>query len=203
MPHIKWLGIIKDDLGQYQRGELLADARRVDIPDDMDDVMVKAIPFQLIAIVLITVSVYAKVSLTKEFPFTPLSVIIGFIIGFLALIIHELLHAMVFPREATVYVGIYPKSFAAVALSAYPLRRWRFVLMSLLPTVLGIVPITLFLLLPPELKILNGLMLGMAMMGLTSPAVDFYNVCKVLRETPRGCALQFHGDCLYYYMEEN
>ena len=118
MPHIKWLGIIKDDLGQYQQ-------------------------------------------------------------------------------------GIYPKSFGAVALSAYPLRRWRFVLMSLLPTVLGIVPITLFLLLPPELKMVNGLMLGMAMMGLTSPAVDFYNVYKVLRGTHRGCTVQFHGDCLYYYERES
>lgn len=203
MPHIKWLGIIKDDLGQYQQGNLPVKAKKVDMPEDMDEIMVKAIPFQLIAIVLITVSVFGKVFISKVFPFNPVAMFVGFIIEFLALIIHELLHAIVFPREATVYVGIYPKSFGAVALSAYPLRRWRFVLMSLLPTVLGIVPIILFLVLPPELKMVNGLMLGMAMMGLTSPAVDFYNVCKVLRETPRGCTLQFYGDCLYYYIEEN
>lgn len=52
-------------------------------------------------------------------------------------------------------------------------------------------------------KIVNGLMLGMAMMGLTSPAVDIYNVCKVFEETPRGCTLQFYGDSLYYYMNES
>lgn len=173
------------------------------MPEDMDELMIKAIPFQLIAIVIITVSVFVKVSLTKEIPFSPVSVILGFVIGFLALIIHELLHAIVFPKEATVYVGIYPKSFGAVALSAYPLRRWRFVLMSLLPIVLGIVPITLFWVLPSELKVVNGLMLGMAMMGLTSPAVDFYNVYKVFRGTPRGCILQFRGDSLYYFVEEN
>lgn len=203
MPHIKWLGIIKGDLGQYQQGNLPAMAKKVDMPEDMDELMIKAIPFQLIAIVIITVSVFVKVSLTKEIPFSPVSVILGFVIGFLALIIHELLHAIVFPKEATVYVGIYPKSFGAVALSAYPLRRWRFVLMSLLPIVLGIAPITLFWVFPSELKVVNGLMLGMAMMGLTSPAVDFYNVYKVLRGTPRGCTLQFNGDCLYYYGEEN
>ncbi len=203
MLHIKWLGIIKDDLGQYQQGNLPARAKKVDMPEDMDELMIKAIPFQLIAIVIITVSVFVKVSLTKEIPFSPVSVILGFVIGFLALIIHEILHAIVFPKEATVYVGIYPKSFGAVALSAYPLRKWRFVLMSLLPIVLGIVPITLFWVLTSELKVVNGLMLGMAMMGLTSPAVDLYNVYKVFRGTPRGCTLQFHGDCLYYYGEEN
>ena len=203
MSHIKWLGIIKDDLGRYQQGNLPARAKKMDMPEDMDELMIKAIPFQLIAIVIITVSVFVKVSLTKEFPFTPISVVIGFVIGFPSMIIHELLHAIVFPKEATVYVGIYPKSFAAVALSSCPLKRWRFVLMSLLPIVLGIVPITLFLVLPAELKVVNGIMLGMSMMGLTSPAVDFYNVYKVFRETPRGCILQFHGDCLYYYGEEN
>ena len=28
MPHIKWLGIIKDDLGQYQIGDLLDGAKK-------------------------------------------------------------------------------------------------------------------------------------------------------------------------------
>ena len=203
MPHIKWLGIIKDDLGQYQRGKLPAKAKKVDIPEDMDELMIKAIPFQLVAIVLITISVFVKVFISKQFPFNPVAMIVGFVIGFFAFIIHELLHAIVFPKEATVYVGIYPKSFAAVALSACPLKRWRFVLMSLLPMILGIVPLTLFLFLPSELKVMNGIMLGMAMMGLTSPAVDLYNVYKVLRGTPRGSTLQFYGDCLYYYGEEN
>ena len=200
MSHIKWLGIIKDDLGRYQQGNLPSHAKKVDVPEDMGELMVKAIPFQLVAILLIFISVYTKVSISNQLPFNPAAVIIGFVVGFLALLIHELLHAIVFPKEATVYVGIYPKSFGAVALSSYPLKRWRFVLMSLLPTVLGIVPIVLFLILPPELKFINGIMLGMAMMGLTSPAVDCYNVYKVLRESPRGCTLQFHGDCLYYYV---
>ena len=75
--------------------------------------------------------------------------------------------------------------------------------MCLLPMILGVVPILLFWILPPEYKVANGLMFGMAMMGLTSPAVDIYNVCKVLGETPRGCTLQFHGDSLYYLVEGN
>ncbi len=202
MPNIKWLGIIKDDLGQYQMGDLPDGAKKVNVPEDMDELMIKAIPFQLIAIVIVTASVFVKVSLANKLPFAPMWVVIGFVLGFLALVIHELLHAIVFPKKATVYVGIYLKSFGAVALSAYPLKRWRFVLMSLLPMVLGVVPILLFWVLPPEYKMVNGVMLGMAMMGLTSPAVDIYNVCKVLGETPRGCTLQFYGDSLYYYADE-
>lgn len=200
MPHIKWIGIIKDDLGGYQRGDLPPTARKVDIPEDMDELMVKSIPFSIMGIVIITVSIFGKVFVTDQFPFSPVWAVVGFVAGFLALIIHELLHAIVFPREATVYVGIYPKSFAAVALTAHPLKRWRFVLMSLLPMVLGIVPIVLFLVLPAEMKAVNGLMLGMSMMGLTSPAVDMYNVYKVLKGTPKGCMLQFNEDSLYFWV---
>ena len=199
MPRIKWLGIIKDDLGQYQKGNLPTNEKKVNIPDDMDEVMVKSIPFQIVAIAFIAISIFTKVYISKHFPFNPITMIIGFIIGFAALIIHELLHAIVYPKDATVYVGIYPKSFAAVALSAYPLKRWRFMLMSLLPTMLGIIPIVLFWVLPSEFNLINGLLIGMAMMGLTSPSVDMYNVYKVIKETPRGCIMQFNGDSLYYY----
>ncbi|MBE5946923.1 MAG: DUF3267 domain-containing protein [Lachnospiraceae bacterium] len=199
MPHIKWLGIIKDDLGRYQKGNLPDGAIKVDMPDDMNVLMVKSIPFQVIGIVIITVSVYIKVMLNEQFPFELFFTVIGFALGFLALILHEILHAIVFPKEATVYVGIYPKCFAAVALSAYPLRRSRFIAMSLLPMILGVIPITLFLVLPDEMKTINGLMLGMSMIGLTSPSVDLYNVYKVLMETPKGSTLQFNGDELYFY----
>lgn len=202
MPHIKWLGIIKDNLGCYQESKLPDDAKKVDMPEDLDEIMVKSIPFCIGGIVIIMFSVIVKSLVCKEFPFNPIWSIIGFVVGFLALIIHELLHAVAFPKAATVYIGIYPKSYAAVALSAYPLKRWRFVFMSLLPTILGIVPIVLFLLLPPYMKNLSGFFLGMSMMGLTSPSVDLYNVYMVLRGTPKGCIVQFHGEDLYYY-EEN
>ena len=42
-------------------------------------------------------------------------------------------------------------------------------------------------------------MLGMSMIGLTSPSVDLYTVYKVLMETPKGSTLQFNGDELYFY----
>ena len=86
MPHIKWLGIIKDDLGQYQMGDLPDGAKKVNVPEDMDELMVKAIPFQIIAIVIIVISVIVKVSFAKELPFSPVWVVVGFMLGFLALL---------------------------------------------------------------------------------------------------------------------
>ncbi len=51
-----------------------------------------------------------------------LYIIIGVLLGFLALIIHELLHAIVYPKNANVYIGI-AKPITFVALASYPLKK--------------------------------------------------------------------------------
>lgn len=61
------------------------------------------------------------------------------------------------------------KQFSAVALASYPISRGRFILMSLLPAVLGVVPLILFLISPETNKALNGVLFGLMIMGLISP----------------------------------
>lgn len=198
MAKLKWVGIIKEDIGGYQKGDLPANASKLNVPEDMDELMVKSIPFCGVGIAILVVSMFVKTILNKQVVVNPLFVVIGFVAGFLALIIHEYLHGVVYPKGATVYIGIYPKAFAAVALASYPLKRWRFILMCLLPTILGIIPIAAFLILPPYMKALNGFLLGFSMVGLTSPSVDLYNVYQVLKQTPKKCMIQFYGDETYY-----
>lgn len=96
------------------------------------------------------------------------------------------------------YIGIYPKALAAVALASYPLKRRRFIEMSLLPFLLGIAPMALFWISPAEASHWNGLWFGLAVMGLISPYTDAYNVYQVLKQTPKACRIQFWGDDTFW-----
>ena len=81
------------------------------------------------------------------------------------------------------------------------MSRQRFILMSLLPFVLGIIPLLVFIISPAEYKIVNGLMFGMAGMGMVSPYVDVYNVIIVLRQARRIDKIMFFEDDLYKICE--
>lgn len=50
---------------------------------------------------------------------------------------------------------------------------------------------------PTEFRILNGLMFGMACMGMVSPFPDVYNVIMVLREADKNDAIMFYKDDIY------
>lgn len=197
MPKIKWAGVVKNT-ADYQNGILPASAKKLDMPDTMGEMMLKAIPFLIPSFVIIVFSMFFKTLSAGQPVVAPLYVVSGFLLSFfVGLPVHELLHAVVYPKEATVYIGIMPKQFTAVALASYPVSRRRFILMSLLPTVLGVIPLIIFLISPAANRELNGIMFGLMLMGLVSPYPDYYNVYQVLKQTKKGCSLQFEKDDLY------
>lgn len=197
MPKIKWVGVVQKT-ADYQCSILPAAAIKLDMPDTMGKMMIKAIPFLIPSALIAFFSMLFKTLSAGQPVISPLYVGIGFLLSFfVGLPVHELLHAIVYPREATVYIGIMPKQFTAVALASYPVSRKRFILMSLLPIVLGVVPLIIFLISPGTNRELNGVMFGLMIMGLISPYPDFFNVYQVLKQTKKGCSLQFEKDDLY------
>lgn len=196
MPQIKWIGIQKGQsyTSRYQKGPLAKNAKKIKTPQDLGKLQLRAIPFVVIAIIILMLSMRLK----AEPPIQFLPIILGLVVGFLVLTpIHELLHAIVYPRNVTVYIGCAPKSLAFVALASYPLKRPRFILMCLLPYILGIIPLALFLILPFD-PFLHFFLFGLACMGLCLPCVDAYIAFAALRQSPKHCQLQFHGDDLYF-----
>ncbi len=197
MPIIKWAGIVQNT-ADYQTGILPANAIKLDTPDTMGEMMVKATPFLIPSVVIIIFSMLFKTLSAGQPVIAPLYVVFGFLLSFfVGLPVHELLHAIVYPKAATVYVGVMPKQFTAVALASYPISRSRFILMSLLPIVLGVIPLIIFLISPETNRALNGVLFGLMIMGLTSPYPDFFNVYQVLKQTEKGCLLQFEKNDLY------
>lgn len=198
MPKIRWIGII-DDVSAYQQGYLPENAVKIKAPRSIDEMMAKAVPFLIPSFAVIFSSMFFKVFLCDDFSIKPLYILIGFLCGLILLPVHELLHAAVYPGGAEASIGFMPKKAAAVALCSYPLRRKRFVLMCLLPFVLGIVPIALFWILPGHMAALNSFLFGLAAMGLSSPYPDCYNVFLVMKQAPKNAAIQFYKDDLYYF----
>ena len=195
MPKIKWIGLIKEEkMKDYQVGELSKNAKKMNMPTTSKEMMIKALPFIIPALVILFLSVYFK---SGEFFLLRLYIIIGVLLGFLALIIHELLHAIVYPKNANVYIGI-AKPITFVALASYPLSKKRFILMCLLPYILGIIPFICFIISPSNNLILNAILWGMAFLGMASPYPDAYNVYQVIKQVPKGKKVQFYEDDTYY-----
>ncbi len=195
MPKIKWIGLIKEEkMKDYQVGELSKNAKKMNMPTTSKEMMIKALPFIIPALVILFLSVYFK---SGEFFLLRLYIIIGVLLGFLALIIHELLHAIVYPKNANVYIAI-AKPITFVALASYPLKKEKFILMCLLPYILGIIPLILFWIMPITDMKIHSILFGLSAMGLGSPYPDLFNVYQVLKQTPKNCKIQFYKDDTYY-----
>lgn len=195
MPKIKWIGLIKEEkMKDYQVGELSKNAKKMNMPTTSKEMMIKALPFIIPASVILFLSVYFK---SGEIFLLRLYIIIGVLLGFLALIIHELLHAIVYPKNANVYIGI-AKPITFVALASYPLKKEKFILMCLLPYILGIIPLILFWIMPITDMKIHSILFGLSAMGLGSPYPDLFNVYQVLKQTPKNCKIQFYKDDTYY-----
>ena len=190
-----------EDIKEYQRGNLPENALRLDTPHSIAETLKKAAPIEAVLCVVLFVAMFIKSIVNHDLVIHPIAVAFGFIIGFLLLTIHELLHAVVYPKAANVTVGKLKGKLVFVALASFPMSRQRFILMSLLPFVLGIIPLLAFVISPAEYKIFNGLMFGMAAMGMVSPSADVYNVIIVSRQAKKTDKIMFFEDDLYKICE--
>lgn len=186
-----------NDINKYQTGNLPDNAVKIETPENIDEMMKKSAPIAVILYMLLFTTILCKTILSGTVVISPLFILVGFIIGFVLLLGHEWLHGIVYPKEADVTIGRIKGKVTFVALASFPLKRFRFIAMCLLPFILGVVPLIFFIFCPAEYKIFNGIMFGMACMGMVSPFPDVYNVILVLRKTKRNDAIMFYQDDIY------
>lgn len=48
MPYVKWVGIINNEIADYQKGDMDCRAKKMMLPATMKEMMVKALPFALV-----------------------------------------------------------------------------------------------------------------------------------------------------------
>lgn len=185
------------DIKEYQRGNLPANAIKLNTPSSMEEMTKKAAPIAAVTLALLFVTMLIKTLMNGKGVVSFPAIAIGFLIGFILLAVHEWLHAIVYPKDAKVTIGKVKGQMLFVALASYPLSRARFILMCLLPFVLGIVPLAVFVFSPAENQVLNGLMFGMACMGMVSPHFDVFNVIVVLKQSNKTDKIMFYEDDIY------
>lgn len=202
MPKIKWVGLISEkDVEIYQNRPLPDNAQKMKMPQSIAKMMICALPFAVPAFITIFLSMFLKTYLAKTVVIDKWFVLIGLVAAMALLFVHELLHACVFPKDATVFVGIV-KPFSPVALCSKEISKPRFVAMSLLPYVLVVAPLVAFCLVPPHLTWLNGLLFGLEFLGLVSPYPDVYNVYQVLKQTPPESKVFFYQNDTYFVPQD-
>ena len=198
MSKIIWKGIIKSE-EDFPTATIPKDAKKLDNEEDMKKMQIKALPFMIPSTLICIMCMFTKTFVAGEKVVNIGFIFVGVIIGFLLVIVHEWLHAIAFPKNATVYIGFMPTSFTAVALSSSPVKRNRFIFLSILPIILGLIPLVIFCFSSNELKELNGVLFGMSIMGMISVYPDIYNIFNVLKVVPKNAIIQNNKNETYYY----
>ena len=70
MAHIKWVGIIKTEIAEYQKGHLDSKAMKMELPATMKAMMIKALPFVIVPFVTIFLSLFIKTGSSRRIPLT-------------------------------------------------------------------------------------------------------------------------------------
>lgn len=164
-----------------------------------DDILKSSLPYGIIPLAICFVSVFIKKNASEEFIFDLRFMPIGFLIGFLLIPVHEFLHAICYPKEAVVYVGVCLKKAAAYAVSFHPISKCRYIVMSLAPMILGVIPLFIFIICPLHQKALLTICVVPAFMGLISPSPDYMDVLYVIKQVPNGSKIQASNEGLFWF----
>ena len=165
-----------------------------------DHVFRDSLPYGIPPMLICFSALFLKASLNHESPVAPLFLLPALIVGMIvALPLHEWMHAICYPKQAEVWIGFCLKKVAAYAISFDPITRKRYVIMSLSPALLGIIPLIAFAVIPITLKPLLTVCIVSAFMGLISPCPDYMDVIAVMRQTEKGDMIQASNDGLYKF----
>lgn len=169
---------------------------------DSEGAIGKSLPFGILPMLICMAAVVIKAYINREVPFSYVYIIPAIVIGFIvALPLHEFAHAICYTKNATVWVGLCLRKVAAYAISYHPLTKKRFIIMSLAPTVLGIIPLIGFILIPITMKPLLTICMVSAHMGLISPAPDYMDIVSVMMNAPEHALIFDTQDGLYAYVK--
>ena len=91
------------------------------------------------------------------------------------------------------------KKVAAYAISFYPISKSQFIIMSLAPMLLGIMPLIVFVVCPLRWKALLTICVVPAFMGMISPSPDYMDVVSVIKQVPKGAKIQASNEGLYWF----
>ncbi|MCD8025835.1 MAG: DUF3267 domain-containing protein [Clostridiales bacterium] len=206
MAHIIWCG--NKNWDDVSNGNQLWDKEisEKNIPekavflDRPADIVKASVPYMIVPCIICFAAVLIKKELSDVFIFNVWFMPLSFLIGLIAAMpLHELFHAVCYPKGERVYIGVSIKQLRAFAASAAAMSRERYILMSLAPSALGVIPLVIFLACPITMKWLITICVVPMFMGLISPAPDYMDVILLLKKVPKGATVQPLKNGLVWY----
>lgn len=194
---LKFKGFIKD-CNTLEKSELPQNAVKFKEPENAVklNLMASVWCFPLLIIILIF-EVTKNLLWDKNFSHSICN-IYGVLICLLFIIIHELLHAICFPKNAQ--VNLYFTIWGAFVVSSYPITKIRFIILSLLPSIiLGIIPLIVWVFIPKD-NLLTQILFSFGSLSLLMGCADMLNVFNAITQMPKGSVQQLSGFNSYWYM---
>lgn len=194
MPRIIWCGNKKWDI-EFPENPLLEKAVKM---KRKDGIFSGCLLYGIIPFLFCIAIIYIKWNWLGTKMVCPALVPVGLIIGLLMMPVHELLHAVCYREGQTVYIGISLEKIAAFTVCHEKISRRRFIVMSLMPMVLGIIPLSVFIIAPPS-PIISAICIPTGIIGMLSPMMDYMDVHMVHRQVPKGAFIQSQNDGFYWF----
>lgn len=124
----------------------------------------------------------------------------GVLIGFGAIIPHELIHAVNFPKDAEVEMYYSLKSMMMFVVSTAPVSKWKFIWLSFCPSlVLGWIPFVFWAFFP-NMPVLSPILITFGVLNILFGAGDYMNMYNAWRQMPKGSLTQLSGFHSYWYI---
>ncbi|MEG2540046.1 MAG: DUF3267 domain-containing protein [Clostridium sp.] len=204
-------------MGKYEReeqlltGELDPRAVKYDEPDSISEIF--NMGFKLFSPVFIAIFVlifirvrFWSVSIWDiNFVNLGLALVVGFVLQIAFIAVHEILHAVSFPRKARKEVWVKPSEFVAFVYSSAIVSKVRFIWMSLCPNIiLGFIPYLLWMLgIFGFGSLLSNIVIITAMFNIMSGVGDYLNVYLTIKQVPKGGFVQSYGLHSYWIRESS
>jgi len=205
MFNIKYMGRYKDK-SQLLRGELSKDATQYDEPDNIMAVFLKgsliSLPFILILLGFAYLK-FGKMGITTGKLFGSPASLIAVLLSMVLIVVHELLHAIWFPKESVKEIWVQPEALAAFVYCNGVVSKRRFIWLSFCPNIiLGLVPYVLWLTGIFDFNLLlSQIIIMLAMFNIAAGIGDYFNIYSTIRQVPKNAWVRNYGFHTFWFIE--
>ncbi len=147
--------------------------------------------------ILFALCVYCKHRFLGGLAFSRRDWMIGIVLALLFTPVHELLHALCFPRKSEVLMFYTAQGLGVTSIE--PLTRNRFIVVNLVPSLLlGFVPLVLFMAIPHTYESASTILCVFSLVHLGCGYVDYLNIIHLIK-VPSTAIIQISGEKILWY----
>ena len=206
MYNIKFMGQYKNE-SQILHGLLPTNATQFEEPNKTITVFFKGTLILMPFIAIVLLLIFAKFKLCNNYmnfqnaKTLPQSIGIAAVMSILLVLIHQILHAICFPKKVQKEIWFILKSLSAFVYCNHPISKRKYLWICICPNVfLCIIPFFLWLILSHNFNnFMSQLILFVSLFNMFSGIGDYYNIYLTLKQVPKNSIIQNYGIHTYWY----